>query len=256
MQVESFHLSPIEKELSFIDWRQKRNIKLFLFDLDDTICDTQSVFNIQISKACNYLMHNSPLLSAIEWEKEIRNINDIYFEQYGVNPNRWNQVVDSLETRYLLHSEVSNHTKEIFQDIYTTPPEFKAGAKEGLDFFKKTETPLAIITHGNKNWTWRKYNSLGLNKYLDWDDVFIVDENGHKTRESWLAGVNYFKLKAVECAMGGDSPRSDINPAFSIGIKYCFLIKNSNSWSIHQQEVPEQTIIINNLSEIASIIRK
>jgi len=251
MQVESFHLSPIEKELNFVGWRQNRNIKLFLLDLDDTICDTQSVFNIQISKACNYLMHNSPLLSAIEWEKEIRNINDIYFEQYGVNPNRWNQVVDSLETRYLLHSGVSNHTKEIFQDIYTTPPEFKAGAKEGLDFFKKTDTSLAIVTHANKNWTWRKYNWLGLNQYLSWDNIYIVNENGHKTAESWQEALDYFKSRASECAVVGDSPRSDINPASSIGIEHCFLINNSNSWSIHQQEVPSETIIINNLSEIA-----
>jgi len=50
MQVESLHLSPIEKELRFNDWRKNNNIKLFLLDLDDTLCDTQSVFLIKSRK--------------------------------------------------------------------------------------------------------------------------------------------------------------------------------------------------------------
>ena len=250
MQVESPHLSPIEKELRFNDWRRNNNIQLFLLDLDDTLCDTQSVFNRQISLACNYLANNSPLPENNVWEKEIRSINDIYFEQYGVNPNRWNQVVDTLSNKYLLHFQVASYVKEIFQDIYTTPLQFKVGAKEGLDFFKKTDTPMAIVTHANKDWTWRKYNWLGLNKYLDWNDVYIVDENGHKTPQSWQSALNYFKIQASDCVVVGDSPRSDINPATSIGIRHSFLVKNSNSWSIHQQEVPKETKIINNLSDI------
>ncbi|MDD3999070.1 MAG: HAD hydrolase-like protein [Candidatus Shapirobacteria bacterium] len=255
MQVESFHLSPVEKELRFDNWRRKNNIQLFLLDLDDTLSDTQSVFSTQISKACDYLAKNSPLLESKAWEKQIRSINDIFFEQYGVNPNRWNQVVDTLSEKYLLRSEVSLHTKEIFQDIYTTPLQFKTGAKEGLDFLKKTDTPFAIVTHANTDWTWRKYEYwLKLDRYLvDWDDVFIVDENGHKTAESWQEALNYFKIKANNCAIVGDSPRSDINPATSIGIRHSFFVNNPDSWSIHQQEIPQTTIIINNLSEIANI---
>jgi len=256
MQVESLHLSPIEKELKFNDWRKNNNIKLFLLDLDDTLCDTQSVFFNQISKACDYLATHSPPLPKSAWEKQIRNFNDQFFETYGVNPNRWNLVVDSLSSKYLLPSEVDSHVKEIFQNIYTTPLEFKAGAKESLNFFKATDTPLAIVTHANKDWTWRKYNWLGLYQYLNWDSVFIVDENGHKTADSWQSALDYFKTKASECAVVGDSPRSDINPASSLGINHCFLIKNSNSWSIHEQPVPSQTIIINNLSEIATVIKK
>lgn len=250
MQVESFHLSPVEKEYRFENWRRKNNIQLLLLDLDDTLGNTQSIFTIQISKACDYLAKNSSLLDREAWKEQIKSINDFYFEKYGVNPNRWNQVVDNLCNKYLLHSEVSSHTKEIFQDIYSTPLQFKVGAKEGLDFLKKTETPIAIVTHANKDWTWRKYNWLGLDKYLDWDDVYIVDENGHKTPQSWQSALNYFKIQASDCAVVGDSPRSDINPATSIGIRHSFLVKNSNSWSIHQQEVPKETKIINNLSEI------
>lgn len=253
MQVESPHLSPIEKELRFNDWRRNNNIQLFLLDLDDTLCDTQSVFNRQISLACNYLASNPPLLENNVWEKEIRSINDTFFEKYGVNPSRWNLVIDTLSPKYLLHSDVSHHAKEIFQNIYTTPLDYKIGAKKGLDFLKKTETPIAIVTHANKDWTFRKYNWLNLKDYLSWDDIYIVDENNHKTADSWQSALNYFKIKASDCAVVGDSPRSDINPAWKMGIKHCFWIKNSNLWSIHQQPVPPETIIINNLSEIANI---
>lgn len=254
MQVESPHLSPIEKELRFNDWRRNNNIQLFLLDLDDTLSDTQSVFTTQISKACDYLAKNSPLLESKAWEKQIRSINDVYFEQYGVNPNRWNQVVDTLSNKYLLHFQVTSYVKEIFQEIYTSPLQFKGNAKEGLDFFKKTDTPMAIVTHANKDWTWRKYNWLGLDKYLDWDNVYIVDENGHKTPQSWQSALNYFKIKANNCAVVGDSPRSDINPTASIGIRHSFFVNNLNSWQIHKQEIPKNTIIINNLSEIATAL--
>mgnify|MGYP000978432359 CR=1 FL=1 len=253
MQVESFHLSPIEKELNFNDWRRKNHLKLFLLDLDDTLCDTQVVFNAQISEASDYLVKNYPLLDKKAWEKEIRDINDIYFEQYGVNPNRWNQVIDTLSLKYLLYPEISNRTKEIFGQIYTTPLRLKNGTKAGLDFLKKTDTPFAIVTHANKDWTWRKYNWLGLNQYLNWDDIFIVNENGHKNAQSWQAALNYFQQKAGECVVIGDSPRSDINPSTSIGVKYSFLINNPNSWPVQYQEIPQSTTIINNLGQISDI---
>lgn len=256
MQVESFHLSPIEKELSFINWCKKRNIKQFLLDFDDTICDTQSIFTKQISKVIKHLTEQSPLPGEVSWDKEIRTINDHIFEQYGVNPNRWNFVVDKMENKYLLHPKISSEIKEMFQEIYITPLQMIAGAKTGLDFLKKTNTPMAIVTHANRDWTWKKYNWLKLNQYLDWDNIFIINENGHKTPQSWQEALNYFKLDANQCAVVGDSPRSDINPVSKIGVNHYFLVKNSTPWSIHQQPVPPQTKILKNLGELIEIGRE
>jgi len=256
MQVESPHLSPIEKELSFILWRKNRKNELFLIDLDDTICDTIPIFRKQNQEAIKYLTQNSSIDDNNSLENEIRDINDMLFEQHGVNPDRWDQVVDIVAKKYRLDPEESDHTKEIYQRIYTTPLQMKPGAKAGLDFLKETNTPTAIVTHANKPWTWRKYNWMDLGNYLDWDDVFIVDENGHKNSQSWQQGLDYFKRKANQCAVVGDSPRSDINPAWSIGIRHCFLIKNEIQWSIHQQAVPPQIRIIKNLGELREVGRE
>ena len=251
MQVEFSHRSPIEKELNFSNWTKKEGILLLLLDLDDTICPTRPLFQRKIHDACQFLHQEYPQKLPQVWKQEIQVINDDLFEKYGVNPNRWNLLVNELEKSNSISKYTTNKTLEIFNSIYSTPLSFLPGAQEGLMFFKKVNQPLGIVTHGNQNWTWKKYNNwLGLDRFVGWDDVYIVDENGHKTEESWLKSINFFKRNPNECAGAGDSPRSDINPLMSIGVRHCFLIDDSNLWSIHQQPVDPSVRLINNLSQI------
>ena len=125
------------------------------------------------------------------------------------------------------------------------------GASEGLDFIKKVGLPIGIVTHANPEWTWKKYNWLGLKRFVNWDDIFIVDENGHKTAESWRRAISYFGQSPDQCAVVGDSPRSDINPAWEIGVKHCFLVEDRKQWAIHKQPVDPSVKIIHRLDQIA-----
>lgn len=249
-------LTPIEKELRFNVWRKKNGIARFLFDLDDTICGTRKVFRNCMSTAYDFLAVNAPVISRDNWQKLIEETNNRLFEQFAVNPNRWNMVVEELAKLYELPAKVQEATKQIFSQIYLIPPEILEGVEQGLDFLVKVDTPIGIVTHAGEEWTWRKYNWLNLKRYVNWDDVFIVDEDKHKTSESWLRGVKYFGLKPVECAMAGDSPRSDINPAWEIGVRQCFLIKDPKQWTVHKQPVDKSVKKITNLSQIVDVIMK
>ena len=128
------------------------------------------------------------------------------------------------------------------------------GAEEGLNFLTKIDTPIGIVTHGGSEWTWKKYNWLDLKRFVAWDDIYIVDENKHKTSESWREAVKYFGLKPEESAVIGDSPRSDINPACQIGVRQCFLIEDPKQWSVHNEPVNENVRKISNLSQIVDVI--
>ncbi len=127
---------------------------------------------------------------------------------------------------------------------------FLPGAEDGLNFFKKINQPLGIVTHAGRDWTWKKYNWLNLNRFVDWDDVYMVDENGHKNSDSWQKAINYFKLAPSDCVVVGDSPKSDINPAWSIGVRHCFLVNDPQQWLVHHQPIDPSVRLINNLSEI------
>jgi len=243
-------LTPIEKELRFNVWRKEKGINRFLFDLDDTICGTRKVFRDCMSMAYDFLGSNAPIISKDKWQRLIEETNNRLFEQFAVNPNRWNMVVDELTKLYELPTSVQETTKQIFSQIYLIPPEILEGVEEGLGFLTKVEAPIGIVTHAGSEWTWRKYNWLDLKRFVSWDDIFIVDENKHKTSKSWLDAVRYFGLKPEECAAAGDSPRSDINPAWEIGIRQCFLVEDPKQWAVHNQPVDKSVRKISNISQI------
>lgn len=256
MQVELGHLSTTKKELLFRRWCDKRNIDCFLLDLDDTVCGTRRIFIHRTSQAADFLATNAPVLSRKRWKEAIETVNDRLFETLGVISQRWNHVIDELADQNKIPIHVRRGAKQILRRIYTTPPEMLDGAEAGLQFLRRVNMPFGIVTHANSKWTWKKYNWLGLQKYLDWNDVFIVGEHGHKTSESWVRAAQYFGLKIRRCAVAGDSPRSDINPAREAGAEHCFLVKDPTLWSIHQQPVDPSTHVIDHLGQLSEIGRE
>lgn len=241
-QVEKYPLTPVEQELSFVSWCRENKIRKLVFDGDDTLWQIKLIFILQMEKSYR-LLASSTSLSQEVWKKEITEINDSLFEAHGVFPGRWNLLVDELNHRHHLSSDVVARTKNIFSEIYTTPPSFINGTEEALKFFKKIGIDTGIVTHANKDWTYRKYKWLQLDRFLNWDDVYIIDENSHKTKESWQQAFSYFRVNPVNCLVGGDSPRADINPTVNLGVRHAFLLQNSYElWSIHQQPVDENKV--------------
>lgn len=250
MSKEACGLTQVEMENGFREWGRRERIKRILLDMDGTICPTGKLFKIFMNQAYDLLSSRNPAVSRGMWKDEIEEINDHSFETYGVNPKRWDHVVDELTTRHSLSHDIGMETKHIFQQIYITPLSWLEGAEEGLEFFRRTGFPIGIVTHAGEAWTGRKYGWLGLDRYVKWDDIFLVDENGHKTTESWKQGIKYFKLMPVNCAAVGDSPRSDINPAWEAGVRHCFLVEDPDQWSVHNQSVDPRVYRIKSLNQI------
>lgn len=249
-------LTPIEKELRFSGWCKEKGVVRFLFDLDDTICGTRKIFKAFVSSASDFLGVNIPVISRDSWKELIETENNRLFEQLGVNPNKWNVIVDELSKLHELPKLVQEKTKQIFSQIFLTPPELLKGAEEGLSFLTKVDMPIGIVTHASSEWTWKKYNWLNLERFMSWDDVFIVGQDKLKTSDSWCNAVKYFGLNPKDCAAVGDSPRSDINPAWEIGIKQCFLVEDPKQWTIQNQPVDKNVRKIANLSQIVDVVNE
>jgi len=255
MNEERRYLSPVEKELLFDKWAKTQNVKMFLFDLDDTLCPTAWIFRQQMSVASEYLTQKLGLSSGSELRKEMQELNDGLFNINGVNPKRWDKFIITLTGRYQIPKDSQNELTKMFGQIYTTPLEIYPDAEKTLFFLQKVGMPIGIVTHANKDWTWEKYNWLGLSRFVDYSDVFVVNENGHKTADAWRQALGYFKTDPKNVAIVGDSPRSDINPGKEIGVKHLFLSRKGDIWSLHDQPVGANTIVIQDLTEIMEVGR-
>ncbi len=251
MQVERpLYLSPIERELRFSSWTKRNNIDQILFDFDDTICATGNIFREHKNQVSNHVLANNPSIDPKQFEIDFTQADNDSFETNAVNPNRFDFMSDTLCDKYNLNQETRQTIKDIFQDIYQTPIPFLDGAQETLKFLKKIEIPIGIVTHGNRHWTYQKYQWLDLQRFLNWEDVFVVDQDNHKTSQSWAEALKYFRCQPQNCLVTGDSPRSDINPACEIGVKHCFLVEKQSVWSVHRQPINSTVRTIKNISEI------
>jgi FMN phosphatase YigB (HAD superfamily) len=254
MPAERRFPTSIEKELAFGKWCKDRGIRRFLFDLDDTLCSTRKVFQEKMGLVYDYLAGETPDVSRQKWKVEVQEVNDRLFEKFGVNPRRWDHVVDELSARHPLNEFIKQEAKGIFESIYFAPLEMIQGVNDTLKFIKKVNIPIGVVTHAERGWTWRKYNWLDLGRFVAWDEIFIVDENGHKTSESWRDALKFYGLGSNECVVVGDSPRSDINPAWEIGVKHCFLVEDPKLWSVHNQSVNAGINRIRDLSQIPDVV--
>jgi len=244
-------LSNIEKELRFRKWCSNKKIKRFLLDLDDTISLTGEVFSLKKSQCANYLAEYYSQLNSHQWLVLLNEYNNKYFESCGVNPNIWTGIISEIGKQYSLSRQVCQSAEEIIMGIYYTPLSFTPGAEKCLGFLKRADIQFGIVTHANIPWTDRKYQWLRLDRFIPRDAIYVIDENGHKTPERWREAIRYFNIKLNNCAVVGDSPRSDINPALENGVSHCFLVGDGNGWSIHNHEIKSP---VNRISQLDNLI--
>lgn len=254
MPKEKLELSPIENELLFQLWCKRKGVDLFLLDGDDTIWQIQNVFRQYLSECYGFLTENVPCLNGQQWKEIITQTDNAAFEKHSVNPLRWFYTMDEVANKTSLRKEIRDKAKKIIMQIYQTPPQFFEGSERGLEFLNKCGIPFGIVTHANVDWTRQKFQWLKLDRFLDWEMVYIVDENRHKTTQSWQEAISYFGSQPERSAVIGDSPRSDINPARQAGVKHCFLVRGHiEIWSVHNQPVDPQTITISSLEDLIGL---
>lgn len=255
MQVEN--LSTIEKELWWKKACDDYGVKMVLTDGDDTLWYASEIFVRQMNKCAKYLSITTNGFRVEEkWLDELKVINDGMFERYGVHPERWEEVMDIVGKNGNLSANQRETALETLNQIYKEKPRIMPGARQMLDFMKRTGTKVGLVTHAEPEWTKNKLRWLGFNNYFDWDDVYLVEARGHKTKDSWKAAMDFFGESPIECLVLGDSPRTDINPVQEIGVRpeRSFLIENGARWRAHNRPVDQRTNLIGYPNEMIDVV--
>ncbi len=226
-------------------------IKGILFDLDDTLIYTSEIF-VRFMEEYAALVSEKIGVDQAEIMMALQSINDDEYKKMGVNPKRWAAVVEKLAKQFENGEQEIIDNLDILMKIYTVEPRVREGVTGILEILGKTGVKLALVTHANVEWTNFKLDRLGL--WNHFETVVIVDENGHKKSVDWKKGMDALELDPDKCLVVGDSLGGDIKPGDELGAKTIYM---PSPWSVYREgEVPEKTVMINEISELLAALGK
>lgn len=226
----------------------EKGIEVILFDLDDTLIYTSEIFIRYMEEFAGVVAKETGIEVSLVM-KALEEINNDEYKRMGVNPSRWSVVVERLAKELGGVEEIKKHL-DILKQIYLDEPRTREGVKATLGVLKETGVKMGLVTHANVEWTYRKLNHLGLWNYFE--EVVIVDENGHKKSEDWMRGIKGMGVAPENCLVVGDSLGGDIRPADEIGARTMWM---PSPWSVYREgDVPEKTVQIGQISDLLSAL--
>lgn len=228
-------------------WLSEKGIKKGLFDLDGTLADTYTDFL--------RIMREGMALFGETHQETLRDLNNKAYEIMGVTPERWEYVISQFEQMQgELPKPLASTIRAKFGELYTTPIKLVPGAEGVLNFFKEIGLPMGIVTHSNEGWARRKFEWMGLSNWMTPDDLYIVNERGHKGVNEWREALKHFGIEGKEALILGDSPRSDIMPAISLGARTVYVDSRfSDGWSTQRVNLEGDYYRVTEISEILNI---
>ncbi len=202
-----------------------------LIDADDTLWENNVFFEkliedfISLVEPCGYpRAYVRHILNETE-RKNIRqhgygarsfgrSLEETYFKLAGQMTRR--------ETLALIHDRVV--------ELERTPPKILDGVPETLAYLTRKHR-LILFTKGEAAEQAAKVERSGLQGFFE--AIEIVPE---KNESTYSGLVNKHKIVKSQGWMIGNSPRSDINPAVSVGLNAVY-IPHANTWELEQEPV-------------------
>jgi FMN phosphatase YigB (HAD superfamily) len=236
-------------------WVQKHHIKLFLFDLDDTLIDTNTVFDDIENQVCQIIINSNTSLSP---DTIIKKIKDLDYESYQLLhanfKKRWPYLTQLLANEFNLSSTAQAKVLQTFESLTSIVPELKIKVKETLQVIHQLPVKMGVVTQANKTWTLRKMNHHGLTPYFD--HIFPIGGSTPKSASSWGKAISYFKVFPSETVVIGDSLTSDIIGSRNAGVSHIFWVKDETGWThVHRGVVPKQVIEIKGIDELLNHLK-
>lgn len=222
-------------------------VEAWMFDLDDTLIPTNWVFIQQMRVYAQFLSQRLGGDSSEKiWESLTRNNNQTYREK-AVNPKRWKMVVERMAREFGRSGEEFLAGLDILNQIYHIRLSFHEGVEEILAGLSQARVPMGIVTHANGEWTARKLEWLGMERYITREQVWIVSEDKHKGPEDWREAVASRGFDPARTGIVGDSLPGDIMAAHQIGVRRKFYVPSP--WSVYNSgEIPPGTVVLDKIS--------
>jgi len=230
----------------------RKNNYLLLLDADDTLWESALYFE---RTEHDFLSLMTALGSAEEKVRRIVHIKDVErlsITGYGAKP-----YMDTLRMIMLdLVPEAPSWALTAMDDIQKNllghPVILLPGVITTLKDMKNLPVKVIIYTMGEKDHQTDKFVRSGLNIYVD--ELRIVPRKSVNALRDILKDTDF---EASNCIIVGNSPRSDINPALSLGAIAIHVIRDQ-TWAAEREDFidPGMVTAIESLRELSAIIRK
>jgi putative hydrolase of the HAD superfamily len=224
---------------------------LLLLDADDTLWESALFFE---RTEHDFLTMMTSLGSP---EDEVRrtihrkDIERLAVTGYGAGP-----YIDTL--RLIMLDYVSNPPSwafaaldDIRKNLLGHPVILMPGVLETLQGFRKLSLRTIVYTMGEEDHQSDKFRRSGLATLVD--DLRIVDR---KSVNALRNIIEYADFKPQNCILVGNSPRSDVNPALSLGAVAVHIARD-RTWAAELEEFsdPGRVITINRFHELKDIVK-
>jgi HAD superfamily hydrolase (TIGR01549 family) len=228
-------------------------IDTVLFDLDDTLISTHTVFSKEIRKAIRYIATKYSL----KYKEVKKFVDQAIINSYGiakVNPkNSWPNTLRQIKEEFNISSLDLKHIENIFFGIYQIPPKRKRGVISILKNLKRNGIKVGLVTHASKEWTQFKLEITKLYKYFD--HIEVVDTNRGKNGKDWVKGLNKLNSQKENTIVVGDNINGDIISSYNEGFRNLVWIKRVGAWKVYSEgEVPKGVEVIPHISKLSSIL--
>lgn len=240
--------------MNFSDAMQRLSAKVILCDLDDTIVHTNRIFTRQIELFCSTVHTAIPSITRFEIEAHVHRLSQDLYVTESIKKSNWNKIATELVAIYGRSSEeVITHALGFMLKVYETVPDLRTGALEFLSAVKKAGIPLAIITHGNGEWTDLKLASHKLHFFIE--QLHVVPEAEHKTKQQWAQAISALGVAPNEVIAIGDSILTDMWPARECGVNMLIWVDKPDGWSLYRRgTLPVGALPVKELTEVIPLI--
>jgi len=227
-------LSPEKDSVEVVrQWTTERGIELAIFDLDDTLIETNHVVGEWFDKALCMVNAKMPDGKDIKEVKiKFKEEQGKLYDRYHNHPRIWGEVFKHL--RYLggyefIDDDLLARLEAHFAELYHMAPALVSGASEVVTSFKNAKVPMCVLTHSNPAYAMGKvWRHETLRPLLG--NIYPVDPSIEKGVFALKALLTDRKVDPKKTVYIGDSLRNDVIPAHQVGINEIFWINKGKEW--------------------------
>lgn len=217
----------------------KAKTRAIVFDADDTLWDTQPLYDEAKSELFG-------LLESLGFERakaaaKFTEIDIANVEHFGLSRARFPKSMrDTVESLYIAAGmlpapHVIERVTAIAERVFARTPIVRTDASAALSLLK-SHYQLVLFTAGDEDVQRVRVHQSGLESFFD-----LVRVTPKKTNEAWLKLIAEERLVPHSSWSVGNSVKSDINPALWAGLR-CILV-SGGSWEFEQTALEPNTIM-------------
>jgi putative hydrolase of the HAD superfamily len=206
-------------------------VSVLLIDADDTLWENNIYFERAFDDFVSFLDHSTMTSAQVrdvlnEIELANAKVHGYGAKNFGRNLQ---EAYHHLAERHIRLDDLT-HVLSLAERILEQPLQLIEDVEETLSQLSSRHD-LTLFTKGNLEEQRLKVDRSGLGGYFQ--HTAIVKEKDAMAYRSWVVGKG---IDTSDAWMIGNSPKSDINPALSVGLG-AVLVPHPNTWVLERQEL-------------------